>query len=77
MNRQEYKVYTDELKQKAYDMGKSAFGIYSIAPANNASFLSILPNCSIDDSKGLKLRNEMYVAYRRGWTKQHVDSIGY
>ena len=64
-----------DLIKKAYEMGSQAFGKFSIAPNNNAEFMAIVPNCSIYDEKGCKLRLDMYKAYRKGWTAEHVKSF--
>jgi hypothetical protein len=63
-----------DLIKQAYEMGKQAYGKYHIAPVNNPGFMNMVPNCSFDDSKGVKLRIDMYKAYRKGWTLAHVMS---
>jgi hypothetical protein len=56
------------LIEKSYEMGKEAVGKFICAPAANAEFMGIVPNCPVGDDKGCKLRIKMYNAYIKGWT---------
>ena len=64
-----------DLINKAYEMGKEAFGKFGSAPALNGEFIRMLPNCLVGDTRGCNIRLKMYKAYIKGWTVAHLKSM--
>jgi hypothetical protein len=57
-----------EYKKLAYEFGIQGFkdGLKS-APCLNVEFMKMVPNCAIEDNKGVGLRIAMYKEYSRGF----------
>lgn len=57
-----------DLLEKAESYGLMGFNEgLKLAPAANAEFMKIVPNCSFDDDNGVKLRVKMYKSYIKGY----------
>jgi hypothetical protein len=68
-------VTTKQIIDEAYEMGLESFPKYKNAPHLNKEFMKTVPNCSLTDEKGVKLRIKMYKSYIKGWTESHVKSM--
>lgn len=67
----------DNWKQKikdAYEAGKAAYGFKGSAPHDNKEFMATVPNCTFSDTLGVKVRQEMYKAYIKGWTDANLSN---
>jgi hypothetical protein len=54
-------------KSESFKAGFESFPKYNSAPHNNSEFMKIIPNCSMDDDFGCRLRTKMYKDYIKGW----------